>query len=154
MIPFNSSLFSMVHDYFVVYLPEQRNVSPNTIRSYRKTVEELLDYTKEKYHIPLSEVKMEHLTADCILSYLAYLRNERKCSVSTHNTRAAAIRAFLSYVSDRDVTAIHTDKKRAHPVRRFQNISIPIFFVTVGRCICIRRGWISRWSPSGLAIPI
>ncbi|MBR4909434.1 MAG: tyrosine-type recombinase/integrase [Acidaminococcaceae bacterium] len=107
-MPFNSSLFSMVHDYFVVYLPEQRNVSPNTIRSYRKTVEELLDYTKEKYHIPLSEVKMEHLTADCILSYLAYLRNERKCSVSTHNTRAAAIRAFLSYVSDRDVTAIHT----------------------------------------------
>ena len=108
MIPFNSSLFSLVHDYFVVYLPEQRNVSPNTIRSYRKTVEELLDYTKEKNHISLAEVKMEHLTADCIMSYLAYLRNERNCSVSTQNTRAAAIRAFLSYVSDRDVTAIHT----------------------------------------------
>lgn len=107
MIPFNSSLFSMIHDYFVVYLPEQRNLSPNTIRSYRKTIEELLDYTKEMHHISLAEVKLEHLTSDCILSYLAYLRNERKCSVSTQNTRAAAIRAFLSYVSDRDITAIH-----------------------------------------------
>ena len=62
MIPFNSSLFSMIHDYFVVYLPEQRNLSPNTIRSYRKTIEELLDYTKEMHHISLAEVKLEHLT--------------------------------------------------------------------------------------------
>ena len=107
MIPFNSSLFAMVHDYFVVYLPEQRHVSPHTIRSYRKTIEELLDFAKEQNHISLPEVKLEHLTADCILSYLAHLRKERNCSVSTQNTRAAAIRAFLSYVSDRDMTAIH-----------------------------------------------
>ena len=44
----------------------------NTIRSYRKTIEELLDYAKEQNHVPLFELKMEHLAADCILSYLAY----------------------------------------------------------------------------------
>jgi len=42
------SLFPLIHDYLKVYLPEQRNVSPNMIRSYRKALEELLDYVKER----------------------------------------------------------------------------------------------------------
>lgn len=42
----NCLLFSLVHDYLKIYLPKQRNVSPNTIRSYRKALEELLDYVK------------------------------------------------------------------------------------------------------------
>ena len=41
-----NSLFLLVHDYLKIYLPKQRNVSPNTIRSYRKALEELLDYVK------------------------------------------------------------------------------------------------------------
>jgi len=39
------SLFHLIHDYLKIYLPKQRNVSPNTLRSYRKALEELLDYT-------------------------------------------------------------------------------------------------------------
>ena len=42
-----NSLFPLVHDYLKIYLPKQRGVSPNTIRSYRKALEELLDYVKD-----------------------------------------------------------------------------------------------------------
>lgn len=105
------SLFPLVHDYLLIYLPKQRNVSPNTIRSYRKALEELLDYVKENEKIPLGSVTFEHLTAERILSFLAYLESERSCSVGTRNTRFAAIRAFMDYAADHDITLVATLNK-------------------------------------------
>ncbi len=64
------SLFPLIHDYLKIYLPEQRNVSPNTILSYRKALEELLDYVKEREEIPLGSVSFEHLEADTIFTFL------------------------------------------------------------------------------------
>ena len=101
-----NSLFPLVHDYLKIYLPTQRNVSPNTIRSYRKALEELLDYVKDCKQISLGEVTFDHLTTDVILSFLEYLEMEKDCSVPTRNTRFAAIRAFMDYAADRDLTLV------------------------------------------------
>ena len=97
-------LFPLIHDYLKIYLPKQRRVSPNTVRSYRKALESLLDYVKEQKQVPLGKITFEMLTADTILSFLAYMDEQCGYSVATRNTRFAAIRAFLDYASDRDVT--------------------------------------------------
>ncbi len=102
----DAALFPLIHDYLKVYLPKQRNVSPNTLRSYRKALEELLDYVKEQKQIPLGSITFEHLTTNMILMFLEYLETERNCSVSTRNTRFAAIRAFMDYAADHDVTLV------------------------------------------------
>lgn len=99
-------LFPLIHDYLKIYLPKQRNVSPNTIRSYRKALEELLDYVKEHKQIPLQRITFEYLTSDIILEFLEYLELERGCSVPTRNTRFAAIRAFMDYAADHDVSLV------------------------------------------------
>lgn len=100
------SLFPLMHDYLKIYLPKQRNVSPNTILSYRKSLEELLDYVKVREQISLGQITFEHLTADMILSFLEYLEVEKRCSISTRNTRFAAIRAFMDYAADHDITLV------------------------------------------------
>lgn len=102
------TLFQLIHDYLIIYLPNQRNVSPNTIRSYRKALEELLDYVKEIEQIPRNRIVFENLTAEKILAFLAYLESEKGCSVGTRNTRFAAIRAFMSYAADHDITLVAT----------------------------------------------
>jgi len=102
----NSTLFSAIHDYLKIYLPKQRKLSPNTIRSYREALELLVDFVKKQRSIPLQDVTFEMLTAEMILAYLDYLEDERRCSVATRNNRLAAIRAFLQYASDRDVTIV------------------------------------------------
>ena len=99
-----NSLFPLVRDYLKIYLPKQRNVSPNTIRSYQKALEELLDYVKNRKQIFLGEVTFEHLTTDIILSFLEYLEVEKGCSIPTCNTRFAAIRAFMDYAADLDIS--------------------------------------------------
>ena len=100
------SLFPLVHDYLKIYLPKQRNVSPNTILSYRKALEELLDYVKEREQIPLGSISFEQLTADTIFAFLEYLELEKGYSVSIRNARFAAIRAFMDYAADHDVALV------------------------------------------------
>jgi integrase/recombinase XerD len=100
------SLFPLIHDYLKIYLPKQRNVSPNTIRSYRKALEELLDYAKTCEQIPLNQITFEHLSADRILSFLEYLEVDKGCSIPTRNTRFAAIRAFMDYAADHDIALV------------------------------------------------
>lgn len=117
-----NSLFPLVHDYLKIYLPKQRNVSPNTIRSYRKALEELLDYVKDREQIPLGEVTFDHLTTDVIFSFLEYLEMEKGCSVPTRNTRFAAIRAFMDYAADQDLALVaNLNKLKKVPFKKPDN---------------------------------
>ena len=102
----DTTLFPLIHDYLKIYLPKQRNVSPNTLRSYRKALEELLDYVREQEQIPLGSITFEHLTVNTIFMFLEYLEAEQNCSILTRNARFAAIRAFMDYAADHDVTLV------------------------------------------------
>ncbi len=116
------SLFPLIHDYLKIYLPKQRNVSPNTILSYRKALEELLDYVKEREQIPLGSISFEHLTADTIFSFLDYLELEKGFSIPTRNTRFAAIRAFMDYAADHDIALVaNLNKLKKVPFKKPAN---------------------------------
>lgn len=104
----NNILFYFIHDYLKIYLPKHRNASTNTVRSYRKSLEALLDYAKEQMQLPLGCITFEHLTVDLIMSFMEQLRSDSGCSASTFNTRLAAIRAFMEYAAGRDITLIDT----------------------------------------------
>lgn len=43
----DETLFKLIHDFLLIYLPTQRNSSPNTIRAYKTSLEMLLDFIKE-----------------------------------------------------------------------------------------------------------
>ncbi len=79
------------------YLPGQRNVSTNTIKSYRDTFKQLLIF----FNIEL-KIKPEHLTfnkikAETIRDFLRWLEKIRKVSINTRNQRLAAIHSFYRY---------------------------------------------------------
>ena len=102
----NNLLFYFIHDYLKIYLPKHRNASSNTVRSYRKSLEALLDYAKEQMQLPLGCITFEHLTVDLIMSFMEQLRADSGCAASTFNTRFAAIRAFMEYAAGRDITLL------------------------------------------------
>lgn len=102
----DAALFPLIHDYLKIYLPRQHNVSPNTLRSYQKALEELLDYMKEQEQIPLGSITFEHLTANTAFMFLEYLEAEQNCSILTRNARFAAIRAFMDYAADHDMVLV------------------------------------------------
>ncbi|MDA3952158.1 MAG: site-specific integrase [Bacteroidales bacterium] len=79
------------------YLVAQRNVSKNTILSYRDTFKLLLKYCSEVKNIRIENLNLEKLTDNLIIDFLNWLENHRKCSISTRNQRLAAIHSFFRY---------------------------------------------------------
>ena len=105
MEPLNP-LFSAVHDFFVVYLPNEAKCSPHTIRSYQKAMELLFDFVKTKRKIPLRKITFNMIDRTTLAEFLDYLEKERGCSVSTRNHRLQCIRAFYNYAADEDISAV------------------------------------------------
>lgn len=93
-------LFGMVRDYLLTFLPQQKNYSKNTIRSYKKVIDMFFDFVKAKLKIRLSELTFEMLNQGNLSAFLDYIENERNCSVNTRNQRLNCIRSFFSYAAD------------------------------------------------------
>jgi integrase/recombinase XerD len=87
--------------FFTHYLTQQRNVSPRTIESYRDTFRILLRFLNQnKRAASTTELLIESLSAEIILSFLSHLEEKRGNSAQSRNVRLAAIRSFIHYCAD------------------------------------------------------
>ena len=80
------------------YMPAVRNVSTQTIKSYRDSYRLLLLFCREEKHISAEKVTLEMLSEELIQQYLDWIEKGRGCSISTRNQRLAALHAFFRYV--------------------------------------------------------
>lgn len=101
------------------YLPSQRNLSANTIKSYRDTFVLLLRYCRDHQHLVLERLDIPHLDAPLITGFLAHLETERRCSVATRNQRLAAIHSFFRYLQAEEPTYLQQSQRLlALPMKR------------------------------------
>lgn len=84
--------------YFSVYLAGTKNVSTNTIYSYRDTFVIFHGYLEKYCGFKLEKMLFNNLSRELILEFLQYLETERKCSISSRNQRLAALKSFAKYV--------------------------------------------------------
>lgn len=80
------------------YLPHERNMSTNTIASYRDTFVLFINYMKTVQQIKVEKLLLKDITKYIILDFISWLKTERECSVSTCNNRLAAIHSFIQYL--------------------------------------------------------
>lgn len=84
--------------YLTHYLPVQRNLSSNTICSYRDTFKLLLIFCRDEKRYNIAKLRLTALDKRCIEEFLLWLTNTRGVSPSTYNQRLCAIHAFFDYV--------------------------------------------------------
>ena len=101
----NNALFTITLEYFDNYLLKMRKSSPITIKTYRKAMEQFLDYLKEQRDISLYQVTIPMINKQSVSGYLDYIEFERKCSVTTRNHRLDCIRSFMKYAATRNMEA-------------------------------------------------
>lgn len=101
-----NTLFSAIHDFLLIALPNERKCSNNTIRSYRKSLELFLDFVKERTGKPLSAISFDDINRNTLSDFLDYLEKTRNCSVSTRNQRLHCIRSFFKYAALEDITTV------------------------------------------------
>ena len=100
------TLFDAIHDYLETYLPEQRNLSEHTQKSYRESLEALVDFLKVHNKVKLQDVTFEMLTEESLTAFLDSLEIERGYKISSRNTRRTAIRAFMKFAASRNIVNV------------------------------------------------
>ena len=106
-------------EFLSVYLPSQKNVSKNTIHSYRDAFKLLLMYCQEAKNIPAERITMDILSSKLITDFLQWLEIDRKCSISTRNQRLAAIHSFFRHLQSEEPSSIfHFQKVIAIPAKK------------------------------------
>lgn len=112
-------LATLVTDFFVRHLASERNVSPHTAAAYRDALKLLLRFARDVAHRSVATLRVEDLTPDLVLQFLAHLETVRHNSVRSRNARLAAIHSFFRYVLDRDpARATACQRVLAIPVKK------------------------------------
>ena len=107
--------------YLKDYLVLERNMSSNTIRSYKKTFELLIDYLINKKNFKINYINFETVTRDIIIEFLNYLEEEKKNTIRTRNQRLACIKSFYQYClieeieNIKNIREILAIKSKKHP---------------------------------------
>ena len=94
-----STLATTLQAFFTDRLIRQRQVSPNTVQSYRDTLRLLLVFASERHGKAPGKLGIDSLDAPIIGTFLDHLEGHRKNGVRTRNARLAAIRSLFRYAA-------------------------------------------------------
>ena len=115
----SSTLGTWIKRFLVEYLPTERNLAVNTLKSYRDCLTLLLPFVAERRGKPVERLAVEDLSADRVTAFLGHLEQERGCSVQTRNLRLTAIRSFARYAAVCDAALVEwAGSIRAIPLKK------------------------------------
>jgi site-specific recombinase XerD len=89
---------SLIQKFFLQWLITQRNVSPETVKSYRDTFRLFIKYLDDTHKIKPPAVTITCLEAKYILGFLDSLEKVRGNRPKTINARLSAINSFLRFL--------------------------------------------------------
>lgn len=119
--------------FLTKYLAETRNLSPNTIASYRDTFVILLTFMSERYSVKPEKLGIRDFSPERIKEFLDYLETDHGNSISTRNQRITAIHSFFRYVNTQNpeymflsqqILAIPEKKKEQKLVRHLETSQV------------------------------
>lgn len=91
-----------VSKFLTEYLAGERNLSPNTINSYRDSIVQLISFMIHNNSVRLESISISDLTKSTVEEFLDYLEISKGCSNSTRNQRLAAIHSLFRYIGMSD----------------------------------------------------
>lgn len=112
---------SLLQQFFVERLIQQRHSSACTIEAYRDCFRLLLAFAEQRLHKRPAALRLEDLSAPFVLQFLEHLEKDRHNSIRSRNARFAAIRSFMKYVTFKEPAAlVLAGSVLAIPMKRFE----------------------------------
>jgi integrase/recombinase XerD len=81
------------------HLAGERDLSPQTISSYRDAIKLLLTWFRDAQATPPEKLRLSDLDRTRVLAFLDWLQTERGNSAATRNQRLAVIKSFARYTA-------------------------------------------------------
>ena len=107
----NALFWDTAHRYLDHHLKVIRQVSSNTIESYRESLNNYIDYLEQTEKIGRKNITLSSFKKDTLKRYQKWMITGKKLAPKTCNLRMTAIRAFLEYAAQEYlwVMPIYTD---------------------------------------------
>ena len=96
------ALPSLLRAFFHSWMGHQRNLSPQTVTSYRDSWRLFLRFVSRHLDRPVAKLRLEDLTEIEVLAFLQYIESTKSVSIGTRNCRLAALRSFFRFVAERE----------------------------------------------------
>ena len=115
-----SSFPTLLQQFFLDRLIQQRNVSNQTVAAYRDSFCLLLRFAQRHLGKAPEQIALADLDAPLILAFLDNLESERHNTIRTRNARFAAIRSFMHFAALNEPAALPVIQRvLAIPMKRF-----------------------------------
>ena len=69
---------TVVHDFFVDYLRQQKGLRQSSVRSYRDTLRLFLPFVASGARRPISRLQLEDLSLERVLAFLQHMEQDRR----------------------------------------------------------------------------
>lgn len=87
-------------EYLYHHLKDIRKVSPNTIVSYRDSLNSYIDYLEQQKNLSRRNISFSDCNRENMNNYLDWMLNVRRLAEKTCNLRLTAIHSILEYASN------------------------------------------------------
>lgn len=100
-------LSTCLHQFFDQYLPQIKGSSEQSVKAYRETFSILLPFMAQYNNVKIKSLKIDHLSANLVLSFLNHLEIHRHNTARTRNHRLAVIKSL-----GKMLRFMHPDKRQ------------------------------------------
>jgi integrase/recombinase XerD len=108
-----------VRRFLLEELVADRNLSPNTQKSYRDTLRLLFGFVAEHHSTVPTRVTVKQIDPTLVRGFLAYLEADRGNSIATRNQRLAALHSLFRFIGRLVPELVdHATQIQAIPLRR------------------------------------
>ena len=102
----NGDFMASLEGFLSHYLPSDRGLSHNTIRSYRQTMRLFVTYMRDGRKTKPQSIRLGSVSHEDVSGFLSWLESSRGCSASTRNQRLAALSSFSEYAAREEADGI------------------------------------------------
>jgi len=108
-----------VRRFLLEELVADRNLTPNTQKSYRDAIRLLFGFVADRHSTDPTRVTVEQVDAAVVRCFLAHLEEDRGNSISTRNQRLAALHSLFRFIGRLVPELVdHAAQIQAIPLRR------------------------------------
>lgn len=97
-----ATLGALLQSFFTDHLITVKGLRPASVRSYRDTIRLFLIFLADKRGTKITRLRLEDLSFEHVVAFLAHLERNRGNGRRTRNQRLAALHTLFDYIATRD----------------------------------------------------
>jgi site-specific recombinase XerD len=101
-----TDFFGAIQSYLLDYLPNQKCLSANTIKSHKNCLNLFVSYLRKERHMKIGKITFAVIDKQVILDFLQWLLDTRNISRTSRSQRLSVLRTFFAYAGELDCTQI------------------------------------------------